>query len=184
MRTLFTACFFGLAACSPSTGADTLVANETESSSDTAPAQKKALPKTAPAKPSAMAGPVTGEFKTSEIRQGTKVLFAYDQPLGGVYSSSWWIAADAANGDWRDVYYETNEKLTYSGIVSFRCDGSSDIGVLNYGAEWGNADAKRVYVVKPNERQHWKSESRNESWGDDLPPLPYQVVESARMKFC
>lgn len=144
---------------------------------------------TPPATPSPKLGSIvdgraTDEHKESEFRPNVTVNFAYDQLLGGGYSSSWWISLDKINRNWVDVYYETNEKLSYSGILSFNCGGANDIGVMGYGSDWGNADTKTLYVVKPSMIQEWQKQSQNESLSDPFPPLPHQVYLIARKKFC
>jgi hypothetical protein len=125
-----------------------------------------------------------GEHKKSEFRPGVTVNFAYDQPLGSVYSSSWWISLDKRNDSWIDAYYETNEKSSISGILSFNCDRAADVGVVDYGSDWGNANSKTLYIVKSSMLSDWQRESQNESWPNTLPPVPYQVYASARKKYC
>ena len=177
--------FISLGGCDQTGTAD--VENNTIQAS-----KEEIVPRTVPV-PSVTPSPTSGsiidgrsvdEHRESTYRPGVTVNFAYDQLLGGGYSSSWWISLDKRNGSWVDVYYETSEKLSGTGIVSFDCNGKYNVGVIYYGLEWGNADTKRLYIVKPSKVQEWQRESQNESWSDPFPPLPHQVYSIARKKLC
>ena len=132
--------------------------------------------------PSSLAGAAPGEHKTSEFRKGVTVNFLYDQPLGGVYSSSWWGRVVKVNGDWRDVYVETDEKLTSTGIISFNCrDANANIGIIDYGNEFGNADQKTLYIIKPRDRSRWKLDQLPM---ENNPVMPYELFQIVFRRYC
>ena len=126
-------------------------------------------------------GRVSGEFRESSFRPGLKVYFVYNEVMEEPYSSSWWVAFDKKNGDWVDIYYETNEKLTDNGIVSFKCSGTGDVGILSYFNEWANADNKTLYVIKPSMFTAWKNGSLP---SENSPQLSYEAFNKIKQKFC
>lgn len=121
------------------------------------------------------------EFRDSEFRPGTKVYFVFNEDLGDPYTTSWWGALSKRNGDGVEVYYETNEKLTDNGIVSFSCSGESEISVLSYGNEWANADNKTLYIISPSMLRGWKDGTLS---SEESPQMSFEVFENIKQKFC
>ena len=126
-------------------------------------------------------GRVSGEFRDSSFRPGLKVYFVYNQELEQPYSSSWWAALEKRNGNWIDIYFETNEKITDNGIISFKCSGIGDVGILSYFNEWANADNKTLYIIKPSMIANWKNDSLP---FENSPQLPFEVFDKIKGKFC
>ncbi|WJY18527.1 hypothetical protein QQS45_13075 [Alteriqipengyuania flavescens] len=124
---------------------------------------------------------VEGEFRDSEFRPGQRVYFVYDQHIDGPYSTSWWAVPMKRNGDWIDLYYETNEKTVDTGIISFECSKSGAVGIVSFGNEWANSDNKTVNQIKPNEFQDWRDDNLPlERWT----AVPLEFYQIAKKKFC
>ena len=123
-----------------------------------------------------------GEFRASQFRKGVRVHFLYDQKLDGPYSSTWWSTLIKTNGSWRDVYFETNEKLTSTGVLSFNCsDARANVGIIDYGNEFGNADKKVLFIIRPTEKRKWASESLPYN---NSPSLPFEAYTAAFRRYC
>lgn len=110
-----------------------------------------------------------------------KLAFLYDQDVGGGYSSSWWGRVVKINGPWLDVYIETNEKITSADIISFNCKARSDIAVIDYGSEWGNADQKILYIIKPKDRSAWQAGTLSSG---NTPSAPYELYQAVARRYC
>lgn len=122
------------------------------------------------------------ESRPSEFRPGVTVEHVYKQQIE-YYFTNWFGRVEKSNGQWRDVYFETNEKYVNKGVIRFSCSAAkADIEITLYDTgEYGKADNRRVVGVRFADRKPWQ-EGRLEPLYGETPP--YEFYLAARKRFC
>ena len=130
-----------------------------------------------------IASPALAQTKESENRPGVRVEKLYRQQIDTTYFTDWYGRLEKKNGDWRDVYFETNDKMVNKGVISFNCrNPRADIGVVTYSVgDYGDTASRQVARVRFADRNAWKNERYEPLQGEDPPFTLFQIM--AR-KYC
>lgn len=102
----------------------------------------------------------------------------YLQPLEYPYSNEWFGYLKKSDGDWRDVYVETNDKLPAKGVLSFDCPGRGATGgtMVAFLEELEDGSEGAITKYTDAEFEEWKI--------DDYAIPPYELYIAVQSKFC
>jgi hypothetical protein len=124
-----------------------------------------------------------GDARPSEYRPGVTVEWIYRQQIDDVYFTDWFAKLEAADGAWRDVYFETSDKFVNKGNIRLNCaDPEADIDLTLYDiGKYGSLDDRREVTVPYGDRRAW-ADGSYEPLSGETPP--FEFYDAALVRFC